>query len=141
MKRGIVSGYFNPLHQGHIEYISVAKLQCEHLTVIVNNDLQVQLKGSKLFMDQNHRCFIMKHIREVDDVHLSVDHDKTVCQTLAFLRQIYPEDELYFFNSGDRIEENIESAEVKLCKKYKIKYILIPLPKKYSSSKLLESLL
>ena len=56
MRRGIVSGYFSPLHRGHIEYIVASRLLCDHLTVIVNNDLQVKLKGSKPFMDQDHRA-------------------------------------------------------------------------------------
>ena len=43
----IVSGYFNPLHKGHIEYFKSAKSIGDFLIVIVNNDLQRQLKGSK----------------------------------------------------------------------------------------------
>jgi cytidyltransferase-like protein len=50
-KIGIVSGYFNPIHQGHIEYINAAKDECDYLVVIVNNDDQVKLKGSAVFMN------------------------------------------------------------------------------------------
>ena len=38
----IVSGYFNPLHKGHIEYFHNAKQYAEYLIVIVNNDYQRQ---------------------------------------------------------------------------------------------------
>ncbi len=138
MTRGIVSGYFNPLHMGHLEYIHAAKVRCDYLIVIVNNDEQVKIKGSKQFMDEDHRCFIMASLRDVDRVELAIDSDKTVCATLADLRRQYPNDELLFFNSGDRVPvENSESAERKLCKDLGIKYVAIPLPKVYSSSTLL----
>lgn len=138
MIRGIVSGYFNPLHRGHLEYIQAAKSQCDHLTVIVNNDEQVKIKGSKPFMDEDHRCFIMASLRDVDRVELAIDSDKTVCATLADLRRQYPDDELRFFNSGDRVpKKNTESAEVQLCEALGIKYVAIPLPKVYSSSTLI----
>jgi len=138
---GIVSGYFNPLHLGHLEYIEAAKKQCDHLIVIVNNDLQVELKGSKKFMDEVHRYKIMFSLKNVDDVMVSIDTDKTVCGTINFIRTSFPEHDMYFFNSGDRIgENNIESSEVILCKKLGIKYVAIDLPKKYYSSQLLKSI-
>ena len=49
----IVSGYFNPIHKGHIEYFKIAKSLCNYLVVIVNNDLQRELKGSKKFMSED----------------------------------------------------------------------------------------
>ena len=58
---GIVSGYFNPIHRGHLEYINAAKKECDFLVVIVNNDLQVKLKKSKVFMDENHRFEIVSN--------------------------------------------------------------------------------
>ena len=70
-KIGIVSGYFNPIHQGHIEYINAAKQDCDHLVVIVNNDYQVKLKGSTPFMDTRHRAFIVNSLQSVDEVFLS----------------------------------------------------------------------
>ena len=49
----IVSGYFNPLHKGHLELFRKAKEQAEKLWVIVNSDLQRELKGSNEFMDES----------------------------------------------------------------------------------------
>ena len=141
MIRGIVSGYFNPLHQGHLEYIHAAKIQCDCLIVIVNNDAQVKLKGSTPFMDQNHRRLIVSSLRDVDQAVIAVDTEKTVCQTLLEIRKKYPEDDLEFYNSGDRAPvANAESAEMEICRKNQIKYVAIPLPKVYSSSTLLAGL-
>jgi D-beta-D-heptose 7-phosphate kinase/D-beta-D-heptose 1-phosphate adenosyltransferase len=137
MNRGIISGYFNPLHYGHIEYIHGAKLRCDHLTVIVNNDKQVALKGSVPFMSETHRILILQNIRGVDWVILSVDEDKTVCNSLRKVREMYPDDDLTFFNSGDRTQNNLEPAEGKICKELRIKEVVLNQQKVYSSSELI----
>lgn len=137
---GIVSGYFNPLHQGHIEYINAAKLQCEWLIAIINNDCQVKLKGSKPFMDHHHREFIIRNLKSVDSTYIALDNDKTVTETIRWMRELHENDEILFFNSGDRVPvANSESKERLVCKELKIKYVAIPLPKRYSSSTLLAS--
>jgi cytidyltransferase-like protein len=123
-----------------LQYIEAAKAQCDHLIAIVNNDHQVELKGSRKFMDEEHRCSILKALRAVDHVLLSIDEDRTVCQSIALLRTGLMDDDLYFFNSGDRQGVNAESKEVILCKELGIKYVAISLPKLYASSKLLEKL-
>lgn len=92
----VVSGYFNPLHIGHLEMIERAKKIGDKLVAIVNNDQQVKLKGSVPFMSQADRLKIVKALRAVDDVFLSIDHDKTVCKSLA---KIKPN---IFANGGDR---------------------------------------
>jgi cytidyltransferase-related domain len=66
-----VSGYFNPIHKGHLEYFNNAKKQSDKLFVIVNNDNQRKLKGSKDFQDENERMFIVSNIKAVDKVILS----------------------------------------------------------------------
>jgi len=82
-KKGIiVSGYFNPIHVGHIEYFKAAKKHAEYLFVIVNNDLQRELKGSKEFMKEKERLLIVESISLTDKVFLSIDHDKTVSKPL-----------------------------------------------------------
>jgi D-beta-D-heptose 7-phosphate kinase/D-beta-D-heptose 1-phosphate adenosyltransferase len=45
----VVSCYFNPIHKGHLEYLNNTKALCDELFVIVNNDHQSELKGSKEF--------------------------------------------------------------------------------------------
>ena len=55
MRIGIISGYFNPLHTGHLDYIESANRNCDLLYVIVNSDEQVKIKGIEPFMDEESR--------------------------------------------------------------------------------------
>ena len=60
-KKGmIVSGYFNPIHKGHIEYFNNSQALADEMFVIVNNDIQRALKGSKEFQQEQERVFIFK---------------------------------------------------------------------------------
>ena len=82
-KKGmIVSGYFNPIHKGHIEYFNNAKALADELFVIVNNDHQRALKGLKNFNKKQERVFIVSNIKSVDHCVLSIDQDRTVCKTI-----------------------------------------------------------
>lgn len=139
MKIGIVSGYFNPLHYGHIEYINAAKQASDMLICLVNSDHQVLLKGSKKFMDENHRKNIIANLKSVDEVFISIGRDKTQCESLRFLRKKYPIDTLTFFNSGDRKGENLDIDESKVCTELGIDLVILDLPKRYSSSILLKN--
>ena len=85
----IVSGYFNPLHMGHLELFEKAKAAGDQLWVIVNNDLQRELKGSKEFMDQNERHIIISAIGIVDDALISIDKDKL--QIGCSIKQLSPD--------------------------------------------------
>ena len=111
----IVSGYFNPLHKGHLELFEKAKGAGDELWVIVNSDLQRQLKGSKEFMDENERLTIVSAIKYVNKALISIDQDKTQCATLAHLADNYKKDfDLFFANGGDQNNESI--PEVPVCK-------------------------
>ena len=140
MKIGIVSGYFNPVHYGHIEYINSAKEKCDKLIAVINSDYQRELKGSKEFMDENHRSKIIFNLKSVDEVFISIDKDKTQCQTLRYLKNKYKEDYLIFFNSGDRKGSNLVTSESDVCKEIGIEESILDLPKIYSSSELLKKL-
>jgi D-beta-D-heptose 7-phosphate kinase/D-beta-D-heptose 1-phosphate adenosyltransferase len=139
IKIGIVSGYFNPIHQGHIEYINAAKADCDLLFVIVNNDEQVTQKGSAIFMDEDHRKFIVSNLKGVDSTIVSIDKDRTVCQSIKKIAQMYPYEHITFYNSGDRNPDNYESAESIICKENNIETKFLDLPKIYSSSELKNS--
>ena len=111
----IVSGYFNPLHKGHLELFEKAKASGDQLWVIVNSDLQRALKGSKEFMDENERLIIVRAIGIVDKALISLDKDKTQCASLADLADQYSNQfELYFANGGDQNNDSI--PEVPVCK-------------------------
>ena len=110
----IVSGYFNPLHKGHLEYFIQAKSKGDFLFVIVNSDHQRALKGSKEFQKEDERLFIVKHIKEVDQAFLSIDQDRTVCKTLELLHaQFGKTHQLAFANGGDQNNNSI--PEVPIC--------------------------
>lgn len=135
---GVVSGYFNPLHSGHLEYINEAKKNCSFLIAIINSDIQVKLKASKKFLSETHREDIVKNLKSVDDTIISIDKDKTQCQTLKLIRSYYINEKIIFFNSGDRKSGNLDSSESQICKEYNILEKILDLPKIYSSSDLLK---
>jgi len=115
----IVSGYFNPLHKGHLELFEKAKTSGDQLWVIVNSDHQRELKGSKEFMLEQERLIIVKAIGLVDKALISIDKDKTQCVTLAYLADKYStEYELYFANGGDQNNDSI--PEVPVCREKRI---------------------
>lgn len=106
MKIVAASGYFNPLHKGHVEYLERAKALGDKLIVIVNNDFQVKLKGSKEFMDEQERLQIVRSLGCVDMAILSADIDSTVCKTLWLVR---PD---IFAKGGDRYSYEIPESKV-----------------------------
>lgn len=109
----IVSGYFNPIHKGHLEYFQNAKAHGDVLVVIVKSDHQRALKGSKEFQDEQERVFIVSSLRVVDKVFLSIDKDRTVCQTLAHIHQELSQTyELAFANGGDQNNDTIPERPV-----------------------------
>lgn len=124
-----VSGYFNPLHVGHLEMIEKAKKLGDYLIVIVNNDKQVKLKGRVPFMNEKDRIKIIKALKDVDEVFLSIDKDKTVCKSLS---KIKPD---IFANGGDRKNLN-DVPEYNICQKLNIKMV-DGLGKKIRSSSIL----
>ena len=110
-----VSGYFDPIHVGHLEYLKMAKALGDFLVVIVNNNQQCVLKKGKFFMDEKDRLKIVKAIKYVDEVFLSVDDDRTVCKSLELIRPNI------FANGGDRSTDEV--PETSICKKYKIEMV------------------
>jgi cytidyltransferase-like protein len=118
----IVSGYFNPLHKGHLEYFINAKAQGDLLFVIVNSDHQRALKGSKEFQQEDERLFIIQHIKEVDYAIISIDQDRTVCKTIELIHQQYHSRyQLAFANGGD--QNNLSIPENPICEQLGIELI------------------
>ncbi|MBL6655323.1 MAG: adenylyltransferase/cytidyltransferase family protein [Flavobacteriaceae bacterium] len=118
----IVSGYFNPIHKGHLEYFHMARKFADKLIVIVNNDKQRKLKGSKEFMKEDERVIILKELKIVNYVYLSIDNTKDVSLSI---RKVYKElsykYQLLFGNGGDQYNDTIPEGNT--CKELNIKLI------------------
>ena len=125
------SGYFDPLHVGHVEYLEKAKKLGDMLVVIVNNDKQAVLKKGKAFMSCKERIQILRSLACVDFVVESMDQDSTVCKTLAAL---HPD---IFAKGGDRFVTNIPEAI--LCCENNIKLVDSLGDKIQSSSSLIKA--
>lgn len=118
----ITSGYFNPLHIGHMNLMREAKKLGDFLVVIVNNDQQVKVKGSVAFMPEKERMEIVKDIKHVDAVFLSIDEDLPIAKSLRAIANQY-KGELFFAKGGDRNVGNIPESEKKVCKEFNIKIV------------------
>jgi len=118
----IVSGHFNPVRLGHVKLLQAAKALGDELLVVVNNDRQQLLKKGSIFLDERERLEIVRSIRYVDDVFLSVDRDPTINQTLLKIVETYPEHEIIFGNGGDRRSVN-HISELSVCMANDIKLV------------------
>jgi glycerol-3-phosphate cytidylyltransferase/D-beta-D-heptose 7-phosphate kinase/D-beta-D-heptose 1-phosphate adenosyltransferase len=118
----IVSGYFNPLHGGHIDMIEAAAAMGDRLIVIVNNDKQQLLKKGKIILDEKNRLRLIRAIRGVDQAVLSIDEELPVINTLEMVAKQHPGDELIFANGGDRSTGQVV-PETEVCEKYGIKMV------------------
>jgi glycerol-3-phosphate cytidylyltransferase/D-beta-D-heptose 7-phosphate kinase/D-beta-D-heptose 1-phosphate adenosyltransferase len=98
----IVSGYFNPLHIGHLRLLQAAEALGDRLVVIVNNDAQQVMKKGKVIMPEQDRREIVAALRMVDEAIVAVDEDRTVCATLELIAQREAGNRLVFGNGGDR---------------------------------------
>lgn len=113
LKAIIVSGYFNPIHKGHLEYFHNAKAHADKLFVIVNNDHQRALKGSKEFQKEDERLFIVSNIKPVDLAFLSIDEDRTVRKSIEKIVKEYQDKyDFTFANGGDQDNQSIPEAEI-----------------------------
>jgi cytidyltransferase-like protein len=136
----IVSGYFNPIHEGHLEYLNRSKALGDSLYVIINNDLQRELKGSKPFLSENQRRTILKNIKAVDDVIIAIDENKFVDKTLELIykEEAHKYDKILFTNGGDQTAETI--GEKAVCERLGIEMVFGLGDKIQSSSWLLNKL-
>ena len=138
MKKAIiVSGYFNPLHKGHLDLFEKAKEIGDLLIVIVNNDNQREIKGSKFFQDEEERIRIIRSLSIVDMAWISIDKDSTQNETLKLMvEKFYGSMKLAFANGGDQNNNTIPESEI--CRQFDIELIDGLGDKIQSSSWLLE---
>jgi cytidyltransferase-like protein len=127
MKRVIVSGFFNPLHGGHVDLIESAKTLGDYLIVAVNNDAQQIEKKGKIILDEQNRARLMAALRDVDEVIIGIDpagNHWPSTQTLELIANKYPDDELIFANGGDRPDPDaLPGPEVEMCRQKGIQMV------------------
>jgi cytidyltransferase-like protein len=122
MKIVILSGFFNPLHGGHLDMIEEGARMGDKLVVIVNNDVQQKLKKGKIILDEKNRLRLISALKYIDDAVLSIDQDPTVVETIRIIAREHPNDELIFANGGDRSSPKVV-PETAVCKEYGIKMV------------------
>lgn len=127
----VTSGYFDPLHMGHIELIQLAKKLGDYLIVVLNNDHQTVQKKGFSFMPHEEKAIILEELQSVDEVFISIDQDQTQCKTLEFLKPHI------FAKGGDRYVHEIPESSV--CRQYGIEIIDGLGSKIQSSSTLIEN--
>jgi cytidyltransferase-like protein len=117
----IASGYFNPLHIGHVEYLQRSKELGDSLIVIINNDLQVGLKGSKVFQNELERKAIIDALKPVDYTLVSIDENRSVKRSIEFIHKFIKADKYIFTNGGDQFGDTI--LEKELCNRLGIELV------------------
>ena len=135
----IASGYFNPVHKGHIEYLTKSKELGDKLFVIVNNDKQREMKGSKEFMNEDERKLVIETLKPVDWAVVAIDKDnRQVDKSIKMIYELYKDEfeNFIFSNGGDQTEHTI--AEGKICNELGIKMVFGLGDKIQSSSWLLK---
>jgi len=107
MKIVLVTGGFDPLHRGHIEYFKAAKKLGDKLIVGINSDAWLTRKKGRPFMTMNDRVSIIENLKMVDNCILFNDNDGTAVEAIHNIRRLFPDDIIVFANGGDRTKENI----------------------------------
>jgi cytidyltransferase-like protein len=110
MKIVLVTGGFDPLHSGHIEYFKSAKQLGDKLIVGINSDSWLENKKGRAFMPCHERVTIIENLKMVDGVILFDDSDGTAIEAIKNVQQLYPNDQIIFANGGDRTADNIPEA-------------------------------
>jgi len=103
----LVTGGFDPLHSGHIEYFKAARQLGDKLVVGVNTDSWLERKKGRAFMPISERTTILQNLSMVDHCVLFDDDDNTSIEAIKNVKMMYPNDHIIFANGGDRTADNI----------------------------------
>jgi len=114
----VISGYFSPLHVGHLDMIEDAASRGDHVIVIVNNNAQQMIKKGKVIIDEKDRLRIVRALAAVDDAFIAIDEDRTVSASLALIAERYTDHKLVFGNGGDRQPDFVPEAAI--CEEHNI---------------------
>ena len=105
----LVSGGFDPLHKGHIEYIKAAKKFSKYLVVAINSNEWLLRKKKYYFMSWEDRASIMESLEFVDQV-ISFD-DTDDCASDAIVKCLELAEQVLFCNGGDRSDGNCKEFD------------------------------
>ncbi len=110
----IVSGGFDPIHEGHVAMIKSSAEASDGVIVLVNSDAWLCRKKGKNFQNMTTRKTILENMKGVIDVLEFDDSDNSASDGIRRARQKYPDIHLVFANGGDRGKDNI--PEIPVCK-------------------------
>jgi len=107
----LVTGGFDPLHSGHISYLTEARKLGDKLIVGVNSDDWLVRKKGRAFMSISERVNIIENLKMVDGVVLFDDRDGSAREAIKNVRKLFPFDRIVFANGGDRTTLNIPEMD------------------------------
>jgi cytidyltransferase-like protein len=107
----VITGGFDPIHGGHIEYINAAKELGDILIVGVNSDEWLVRKKGRSFMPFEDRIAIVEALNGVDYAIPFNDRDDSAKDAIAWARRVYPDNTIIFANGGDRTQSNISEMD------------------------------
>lgn len=108
----LVTGGFDPIHSGHIEYFKAAKSLGDLLVVGVNSDDWLTRKKGRPFMPITERISIIESLAVVDRCILFDDGDNSAIEAINNVKMLFPNDHIIFANGGDRTAINIPEMAV-----------------------------
>lgn len=106
----LVTGGFDPLHSGHIEYIKKAR-ELGRVVVGVNSDAWLTRKKGQPFMPFEERVNIINNLKDVMMAIGFDDSDGSAKDAIAQVRKLFPKNTIVFANGGDRTKENIPEMD------------------------------
>jgi cytidyltransferase-like protein len=107
LKVVLVTGGFDPLHSGHIEYFKAARRLGNLLVVGINSDEWLARKKGQAFMPASERRAIIENIYQVHRVIEFDDTDNTAIDAIRKVKELFPMYKVVFANGGDRTADNI----------------------------------
>ena len=118
----VVSGYFSPIHVGHLDLIDDAASRGDDVIVIVNNNAQQEMKKGKVIIDEADRLRIVRALRAVDHAFVAIDDDRTVRASLRKVASDFPDHRIIFGNGGDR-DSDVVVPEAEVCQELGIEMV------------------